>query len=789
MTRALSVLIVEDSETDCQLVLRALVRGGFAPVHTRVADLDGLTRALAAGPWDVVISDYRLPTLRCEEALRQVRGDGTDRPFLVVSGAIGEETAADLMRQGVHDFVSKDNLARLAPAITRELRDAHERRARRQAHRALRESEAKYRLLAENAADVIWTLDPQLAITYVSPSVIRLTGFAPADVIGRPFLTLFGDGDRAALTQLMVFQGTEDVGDRRRRIEAQLATATGATAWTESVANPIFDPSSGRLEGVIVATRDIGARKDAEHRLRLSEAKLRQAQRLGQLGHWEFDGSTGRLVLSDHLHDLFELPRPPDGLSVAALLDRVPAADRRRLLRVIARIRGPGDADEAELRLVAAGGPDRWVRLIWQTVGPRAADRDDRANRAVDVFGVAQDITQRKLAEQEIVHSEEKLRTIFDNAADGIITTTGDGVIDSVNPAAVDIFGHAGADLIGRPIDALIPARFHGIHRRHLAKFAAGSRQAHQMGNWRRVFGVRKSGDEFPVMASIAKASAGGRKLLTVILRDMTETAARERALRRSREEAVAANQAKTRFLATMSHELRTPLNAVLGFSEIIRDQILGPLGNPKYVQHAENIHESGTHLLDLISDILDIARIEIGRVELTARPLPVAGLVETCLRLMEPQARRSHVTLTASLPPDPLTVFADLRAAKQILFNLLSNAVKFTKPGGGVTVRAMQLEGGATALTVIDTGIGIPEDQLERVRRPFERIESDDGALHEGAGLGLAIVDGLVRHHGGTVRIDSRLGAGTAVTVCFPPEHQSDLRQTGSAPEAIVIE
>jgi two-component system cell cycle sensor histidine kinase PleC len=230
------------------------------------------------------------------------------------------------------------------------------------------------------------------------------------------------------------------------------------------------------------------------------------------------------------------------------------------------------------------------------------------------------------------------------------------------------------------------------------------------------------------------------------------------------------ANRAKNQFLATMSHELRTPLNAILGFSEIISQETFGPSGVPQYADYAQDINASGRHLLELINDILDIAKIEAGKLEIQPENLDLEEVLEACRRLCAVKARERNVTLEVSIAPGAQLVFADMRALKQILFNLLSNAVKFSARGGAVVLSARRLDGDRVELAVEDRGIGIPEEQLARVFEPFHQLDNSYNREVGGTGLGLALVKALTELHDGTVELDSAQGAGTTVRLTFPP-------------------
>jgi len=257
-----------------------------------------------------------------------------------------------------------------------------------------------------------------------------------------------------------------------------------------------------------------------------------------------------------------------------------------------------------------------------------------------------------------------------------------------------------------------------------------------------------------------------GEQRLVAAIRDGAPERAREAALIAARDEADAQNAGKSRFLANMSHELRTPLNAIMGFSDIMRTRLFGPLPE-RYGEYAELIHESGTHLMELINDVLDMSKIEAERFELSLEEFDARDAVSAVLRLMRGQADRAEVQLRGVLPREPLEVKADRRALKQIALNLISNALKFTPKAGAVTV-TLEAVDGALELVVADTGVGIAPEDLQRIGRPYEQA-GDLQQRSVGTGLGLSLVRSFAELHGGQMSIESSLGEGTSVTVRMP--------------------
>ncbi len=265
---------------------------------------------------------------------------------------------------------------------------------------------------------------------------------------------------------------------------------------------------------------------------------------------------------------------------------------------------------------------------------------------------------------------------------------------------------------------------------------------------------------------------------LIAVLRDTTAARDREQALENAASEAESLAAGRSRFLASMSHELRTPLNAIMGFSDVMRQKMFGELPG-KYVEYADLIHESGSHLLDLINDVLDMSKIEAQRYELAVEAMDAREPVQAALRIVRIQADEASVHLRANLPSKPIDIDADRRAIKQMVLNLVSNAVKFTPADGSVTV-SLSARGKELELVVADTGVGISEEDLKRIGRPYEQAGNADRKA-QGTGLGLSLVRALAELHGGEMGIESRLGAGTAVTVRMPVVHE------GGASENVV--
>lgn len=375
-----------------------------------------------------------------------------------------------------------------------------------------------------------------------------------------------------------------------------------------------------------------------------------------------------------------------------------------------------------------------------------------------------------------VLREEAKMRWIIDGSAQGVVARTKTKILYA-NERMARLVGYDSVEEMARLHNSDIDS---AIHPDDLPRLNAATRgRIEGLGEVsQHKFRHRRKDGSYTWLEAISRfVEWNGESAETSWVNDISDRVRAEEELIASKEAAEYANRTKTEFLANMSHELRTPLNAIIGFSEFIMKEILGPIGTPKYAEYITDINNSGLHLLSIINDILDLARLEAGRLELNESDISASALVAACLAIMRERAEEAGVTLVVDMPADLPMLHADERAVKQILFNLLSNAIKFTPKGGQVTVSLGEERDGSFDVVVRDTGIGMSESEIVTALSPFGQVDSKRARMHQGTGLGFPICESLMRLHGGVLRIQSVPEQGTTVTASFP--HERVVRQT----------
>jgi PAS domain S-box-containing protein len=512
-----------------------------------------------------------------------------------------------------------------------------------------------------------------------------------------------------------------------------------------------FVELSGTADGdeMVLMLSDVTERRRGEQALARSEALYRTIVETSQAGICVLDTASLLVFANQRMSALLDR-------SLGALIATSPLAfiHPKERLRAAAQLadNSQGRSDVQDYRLLRADGEIVWVRLT-------SSPLYDRQGEVTAILVLIDDIDRRKRAELALARETRRVSAILASMFDGVVVTDGHGLIDSFNPAAEKLFGYGADEISGQPLTALVP----------------GLRLLARRGEDGVVMGQRKDGAQLPLEVAIAPIqsddhdTAEGPPAYVVVVRDVAERIRSQNELITAKIQAEGANRAKTNFLANMSHELRTPLNAIIGFSEMIERQVLGENGWPRYIEYSRHIHRSGTHLLALINDVLDLSKIEAGRYELTDEVMALAELLDACHTMVMGRAEAEGLQVVVSLPETGLSLRGDRRALTQILLNLLTNAVKYNAQGGSVAVAASRRADGAVDLVIRDSGPGIAPGEIDRLFQPFQRTDAALARSVEGTGLGLSITKRLVELHDGEIHLASRLGEGTTVTVTWP--------------------
>ena len=525
----------------------------------------------------------------------------------------------------------------------------------------------------------------------------------------------------------------------------------------------------------LIAQR-IGAefnRTQAEHALRQNKERYRRLVESADLVGWEMDLDTWRFTyVSPKAETVFGYPQ-----EAWYAADFWPGClhpeDRVWVSEYCSTLTGQGLDHDIEYRMMSADGDIVWVRDIV------TVHSDEGGPRLLSGYLI--DISAQKNIEDALVGSELRFRDFAEAATDWFW--------EMDENLRFSYFSERFQDATGVQPEALL-----GKTRRELLAdndLVIGGFTTED--DWNRHIEDLEAHRPFQDFRHPRPNPDGGLYYLTIsgkpifddhgIFRgyrgtgaNITDQVRNELALRESEaqlrlqgERAEEASRAKSEFLANMSHEIRTPLNAILGFSDSMRQEILGPLGCEKYREYAGAIHSSGLHLLDLVNDVLDLSKIEAGRYTLSRGVFDLSDVIANCIQITREAASRKSIVVAEEVQPDLPMVFADARAIKQVILNLLSNAVKYSEEGGRVAVAA-SADGSDIRLSVADVGIGIAEAEIEMLTEAFFQGRTDQAYLtNEGTGLGLAITDSLVKMHGGSLRIESKVGVGTTVSVLLP--------------------
>lgn len=620
-----------------------------------------------------------------------------------------------------------------------------------------------------HANDAILITGPQTLSTsgprilYANPAFVRMSGYAADEMIGKsPRLFQGPETSRAELDRI------RNALHRRVPVKAELVNyrKDGGEYWVEMDIVPVMS-TTGQVSHFISVQRDITERRRLVEALAARETQFRGMFENNPIPMWVFDSRTDRFL----------------AVNEAAITHY--GYDERTFLRMTARdIEAERETSSAATDMEAPPAPGR-PRLVRHRKADGSVIDMETSSHSIEVDGRAAtlvagiDVTARLAAERSLRRNEDRMRVlarqktaILDALPIHVALLDETGTVVTVNRSWRE-FGFANgyedkAVGVGLNYIALCEQAI-GPCARDAAIMARGLRTV--LGNVSTLFSFDYQCDsptEERWYRAVAAPISDGETTGAVVMHiNITSSKIAERTIDEARLVAESASRTKTEFLANMSHELRTPLNAIIGFSDLLLNGYGGTMPE-RQQEYVTNIMASGRHLLSIVNDVLDISRIEFGRIELNPVTVDLCAALRSCLTLIAVRAKAGDVTLTADPYPDVVILDADETRLKQIFLNLLSNAVKFTEPGGSVTVSTRRMEGTAV-VEIADTGVGMNEKEIEIALRPFGQVDTTLARRYDGTGLGLTIAKSLIELHGGTLTIDSSKGRGTTVKVSLP--------------------
>lgn len=614
---------------------------------------------------------------------------------------------------------------------------------RKRSENELHASEERYRRLVQVSPDAI-LVDQDGAIVFANETAARLFGLADlSELLGTNPLDLAMEEDRVALEsrrgQLSQSQLTSFERFRYLRRDGTVANCESA------VSNITWEGGAA----VLIIIHDIEGRIEAERQQALFGAVLHHAADSIELADKDFTLSYANPAfeaMSGYSSDEVVGKRPGD-------LFRPENMDPE-LYKTIEETIQAGKPWSGALRARRKNGQEYDQEASISPVF-------NESGVIENFVAIKRDITQRVETQRALSETEERYRKLLELTPDAVYVHV-DAKIVLANKGAVDVFG-------AETEDEILGASIYDLMHSDIVPIAEDYQR--RTGDTLRMEQMRRrlDGEEFLARVSITPLNWNGERGALVILSDISEQHRSQQDLIQAMETAKVANKSKSEFLANMSHELRTPLNAIIGFSEIMQNEMFGEIGNDHYTEYARDIHESGMHLLYVINDILDLSKIEAGKLSAILSEVALSDAIETSVRLVRQNAADANVTVETRIVGPLPKIQVDQRMLKQMLMNLLSNAIKFTPDGARIRVSARQLDHDFVEIAVVDAGVGISAADLPRVLEPFVQADHPVVSREAGTGLGLPLTKSLAELHGGTFRLWSRIGTGTRAVLRLP--------------------
>lgn len=636
----------------------------------------------------------------------------------------------------------------------------------RAGEKRVQESEAKYREIIEETDDLITTVDREGRFVFVNSKSKKIFGLPPEECIGRLAFDFIHPDDQR--TTIEAFEGWLRDKPTIITIENRQVSVTGVIHTMLWAINFHYD-DVGNIETISNIARDITTQKEQERELVHEKKLLEDVGRISKTGGWEIDVATMQLKWSTETYRIHEVSDDYEP-NVEEAVNFYARESQPIITAAVKAAFKDGTPWDMELSLITAKGRSIWVRILGEAVYENG--------KIITVMGTFQNITERKRIETALMKSEENLRTTLNSIGDAVISVDTSGNVIRINPVAETLSGWKAKDAVGQNLNdvfQIINARTREPAFNPVNKVLA---EGKIVGLANHTILLSRDGSEYQIADSAAPVRNDANQITGVVLvfRDVTEEYAIQEDLNNALVDAERANQAKSEFLASMSHELRTPLNAVLGFAQMMQFDPKNPL-TPEQNKHADSILEGGNHLLKLVNEILDLARIESDQVDLSLIDVVANEVTANCVSLISPLAKQKNLKIIDQFSSGPTELlFTDQMRLKQALINLLSNTVKFNRDGGTVTLEGQQTEYGYLRISVTDTGVGIAKEDHASVFNIFHRINADPMVTREGTGIGLTVTKQLIVRMAGRVGFESEVGVGSTFWIELPLASNDDV-------------
>lgn len=618
----------------------------------------------------------------------------------------------------------------------------HDITARRRAEQAAEAAKERLRRGQVFANIGTWEWNIVTGELFWTERIAPLFGYADGqlDTSYDNFLAAVHPEDRQAVVDAVNACVEHDVP---YEIEHRVVWPDGTVRWLMERGAVVRD-AQGRPLQMLGVVQDVDDRKRAELALGEREQQLLQAQNLAAMGDWSADQLSSELIWSDEIYRIFGYQPGAVTPSIEFFRAAVHPDDITLLLEREREAEKTGQLDLIH-RIIRPDGTIRYVHELAR------ATLDDRG-KLIRLTGTMQDVTEREDTERAL----QIFKHVVNSVLDGVLVIDTTGIVQVASPSITTIFGHAIKDVLNRNINLLMAEPYRSEHDSYLRHYLETGEER-IINRQVEVMGRTVDGRDFPLEVAVSEIRIGQTRFFVGLLRDISTRKQAEESLIAARESAQRANQAKSEFLSSMSHELRTPMNAILGFGQLMEYDDTLP---EEHQDSVKEILKAGAHLLELINEVLDLAKVESGKIELSLEPLALSPVVEECLALVGPLAAQHDVLLDYQ-GLSSAVVRADNTRLKQVILNLLSNAIKYNRAGGSVSVDVQPEGTERLRVRVTDTGRGIPQARLAELFQPFSRLDAENSPI-EGTGIGLSITRRIVDMMGGKVDVHSEVGVGS---------------------------